>query len=148
MDDFTNSPDTSSNETQTNSGAPLTQSDQASRTFAVRAKQAGISDWNEKVTKGLRGNNSVFDGRWVLDPNEAWNVPARRTSVPMISSDGQSTNTASGHSAAAKPPGGATHAELIKFGEGPVQPDQAHSEKPANTSKDSEKDWQCSNELE
>lgn len=100
MEGFRHSPETSSAGTRTNSGAPLTQSDRASSTFAIRAKEAGIADWNEKVTKGLTGNNSVFDGRWVLNPDEAWNVPARGTSVMTGSPDGQSTDYASNGGAA------------------------------------------------
>ena len=65
----------------------MSQSNTISTSFAVRAQKAGIADWNEKVTKGLRGNDSVFDGRWVLYPDEAWNVPARPTSVITTSPD-------------------------------------------------------------
>ena len=75
-----NSFETSSAGTQSNSGVPLSDTDTASSSFAVRARQAGIPDWNEKVAKGLVGNNSVFDGRWVLNPDEAWNVPSRENS--------------------------------------------------------------------
>ena len=77
--------ETSSTGTHSNSGVPLSDSDMASTSFAVRAKQAGIPDWNEKVEKGLVGNNSVFDGRWVLNPDEAWNVPVRKKSTLIIS---------------------------------------------------------------
>ncbi len=86
--------ETSSTELQSTSGVPLSDSDTASSSFAVRAKQAGIPDWNEKVAKGLVGNNSVFDGRWVLNPDEAWNVPARKNSALTISPRSQR----SGHS--------------------------------------------------
>ena len=86
---FHDSPQTSSAGTQSNFGVPLSESDKASSTFADCARQAGIPDWNEQVAKGLRGNNSIFDGRWVLNPDEAWNVPARRTSLLTISPECQ-----------------------------------------------------------
>ena len=84
-DQLRHSTGTLSTTIQSNFGVPLSESDKASSTFAIRARQAGIPDWNERVVKGLRGNDSVFDGRWVLNPDEAWNVPARRNSGLTIS---------------------------------------------------------------
>ena len=151
LEGFRNSPETSSTEAHTNSGVPLIESDKASSSFAIRAKQAGISDWNEKVTKGLRGNNSIFDGRWVLNANEAWNVPARRTSILTISPGGLFSDRASSSSAAGEPaacpiPEAANtdvqsgegifrsvayqenqmHAEHLELEDGQVHTDQAH----------------------
>ena len=92
QEDIHNSMETSSTGTQSNFGVPLSESDKASSTFAIRARQAGIPDWNEQVVKGLNGNDSVFDGRWVLNPDVAWNVPARRTSPLAISPGSQRSN--------------------------------------------------------
>ena len=51
-------------------------------TFAQLAAEQGIREWN----------NSVFDNRWLLQPEEMWNTDARRESILTISPERQPTD--------------------------------------------------------
>ena len=73
------SPFSSEAEIHPSSGVPLNQSDSTMPTttlpqhanFTQLAENQGIHDWN----------NSVFDDRWLLQPEEIWNLEVRRDSV-------------------------------------------------------------------
>lgn len=77
------SPFSSEAEIHPSSGVPLNQSDNIvpnttlpqNTNFSQLAEHQGIHDWN----------NSVFDDRWLLKPEEIWNLEARRESVTTIS---------------------------------------------------------------
>ena len=78
-----NSPFSSESEIHPSSGVPLNQSDGNMPTttqpqhanFSQLAEHQGIHDWN----------NSVFDDRWLLQPEEIWKLEARRDSVITVS---------------------------------------------------------------
>ena len=65
------------------SGVPLNQSSSTMPTttlpqhtnFSQLAEHQGIDDWN----------NNVFDDRWLLQPEEIWNLEARRESAVTVS---------------------------------------------------------------
>ena len=77
------SPFSSESEIHPSSGVPLNQSDNTMPTmtlpqnanFAQLAEHREIHKWN----------NSVFDDRWLLQPEEVWNLGARRESVVTVS---------------------------------------------------------------
>ena len=77
------SPFSSEADIHPSSGVPLNQSGSTMPTttlpqhanFSQLAEHQGIHDWN----------NSVFDDRWLLQPEEIWNLEARRNSAVTIS---------------------------------------------------------------
>ena len=77
------SPFSSEAEIHPSSGVPLRPSNSTMPTttlpqhanFSQLAEHKGIHDWN----------NSVFDDRWLLQPEEIWNLEARRDSAVTIS---------------------------------------------------------------
>ena len=77
------SPFSSEAEIHPSSGVPLNQTDNTMPTttlpqhanFSQLAEHQGIHDWN----------NSVFDDRWLLQPEEIWNLRARRDSAITVS---------------------------------------------------------------
>ena len=77
------SPFSSEAEIHPSSGVPLNQTDSTMPTttlpqhanFSQLAEHQGIHDWN----------NSVFDDRWLLQPEEIWNLKARRESALSVS---------------------------------------------------------------
>ena len=77
------SPFSSEADIHPSSGVPLNQSSSTMPTttlpqhanFSQLAEHQGIYDWN----------NSVFDDRWLLQPEEIWNLEARRDSAITIS---------------------------------------------------------------
>ena len=81
------SPFSSEAEIHPSSGVPLDQSDSTMPTttlpqnanFPQLAEHQGIHGWN----------NSVFDDRWLLQPEEIWNLATRRESVITISPERQ-----------------------------------------------------------
>ena len=66
---------------QTDSTMPTTTLPQNAN-FPQLAEHQGIHDWN----------NSVFDDRWLLQPEEIWNLAARRESVITVSPERQVLN--------------------------------------------------------
>ena len=88
-----NSPFSSESEIHPSSGVPLNQSDGNMPTttqpqhanFSQLAEHQGIHDWN----------NSVFDDRWLLQPEEIWKLEARHDSVITVSPErlAQNRNT-------------------------------------------------------
>ena len=84
------SPFSSEAEIYPSSGVALNQSDNTmpsttlpqNANFSQLAEHQGIHDWN----------NSVFDDRWLLQPEEMWNLKARRESVVTISPEMQALN--------------------------------------------------------
>lgn len=84
------SPFSSEADIHPSSGVPLNQADNTMPTttlsqnanFPQLAEHQGIHDWN----------NSVFDDRWLLQPEEIWNVAARRESVITVSPERQALN--------------------------------------------------------
>lgn len=84
------SPFSSEAEIHPSSGVPLNQSDNTMPTttlpqnanFPQLAENQGIHNWN----------NSVFDDRWLLQPEEIWNLEARRESVITVSPERQALN--------------------------------------------------------
>lgn len=85
-----NSPTTSDAEIHPSAGVSLNQVDSTipstthhqTTTFSKLAKQQGIRDWN----------NSVFDDRWLLQPEEMWNLNPRSNSGVTVSPGRQSLN--------------------------------------------------------
>ena len=77
------SPFSSEADIHPSSGVPLNQSDSTMPTttlpqhanFSQLAEHQGIHDWN----------NSVFDDRWLLQPEEIWNLDIRRDSTITVS---------------------------------------------------------------
>ena len=77
------SPFSSEADIHSSSGVPLHQSDSTMPTttlpqhasFSQLAEHQGINDWN----------NSVFDDRWLLQPEEIWNLEIRRDSAVTVS---------------------------------------------------------------
>ena len=77
------SPFSSEADIHISSGVPLNQSGSTMPTttlpqhanFSQLAEHQGIHDWN----------NSVFDDRWLLQPEEIWNLEARRDSAITVS---------------------------------------------------------------
>ena len=84
------SPFSSEAEIHPSSGVPLNRSDSTMPTttlpqrasFSQLAERQGIHDWN----------NSVFDDRWLLQPEEIWNMEGRRDSATTASPKGQASN--------------------------------------------------------
>lgn len=84
------SPFSSEAEIHPSSGVPLNESDNTMPTttlpqhanFPQLAEHEGIHDWN----------NSVFDDRWLLQPEEIWNLAARRESAITVSPERQAVN--------------------------------------------------------
>lgn len=84
------SPFSSEAEIHPSSGVPLEQSDNTMPTttlpqnvnFPQLAEHQGIHDWN----------NSVFDNRWLLQPEEIWNLAARPESVITVSPERRASN--------------------------------------------------------
>lgn len=84
------SPFSSEAEIHPSSGVPLKQSDNTIPTttlpqnanFPQLAQHQGIHDWN----------NSVFDDRWLLQPEEIWNLAARPESVITVSPERRASN--------------------------------------------------------
>lgn len=84
------SPFSSEAEIHPSSGVPLNQADNTMPTttlpqntnFPQLAESQGIHNWN----------NSVFDDRWLLQPEEIWNLEARRESVITVSPERQALN--------------------------------------------------------
>ena len=87
---ISDSPFSSEAEIHPSSGVPLNQSDNTMPTttlpqnanFPQLAETQGIHNWN----------NSVFDDRWLLQPEEIWNLEARRESVITVSPERQALN--------------------------------------------------------
>ena len=77
------SPFSSEADIHPSSGVPLNQSDSTMPTitlpqhanFSQLAEHQGIHDWN----------NSVFDDRWLLQPEEIWNLDIHRDSATTVS---------------------------------------------------------------
>ena len=85
--DANDSPFSSEAEIYPSSGVPLSQSNSSMPTttlpqnanFPQLAEHRGIHDWN----------NSVFDDRWLLKPEEIWNLSTRRESTITVSPERQ-----------------------------------------------------------
>ena len=81
------SPFSSEADIHPSSGVPLNQSDSTMPTttlpqntnFPQLSEHQGIQNWN----------NSVFDDRWLLQPEEIWNMATRRESVITVSPERQ-----------------------------------------------------------
>ena len=81
------SPFSSEAEIHPSSGVPLNQSDSTMPTTAMSqnanfpqlSEHQGIQNWN----------NSVFDDRWLLQPEEIWNLATRRESIITVSPERQ-----------------------------------------------------------
>lgn len=84
---FSNSPPSSDAEIHPSAGASLEKLDgtadrkmqHQTSTFPQLAKLEGIREWN----------NSVWDDRWLLKPEEMWNIDGRRQSVLTVSPERQ-----------------------------------------------------------
>lgn len=85
------SPFSSEADIHPSSGVPLNQSDNNTMpttalpqhaNFSQLAENQGIHDWN----------SSVFDNRWLLQPEEIWNLGARHDSVITVSPERQSVH--------------------------------------------------------
>ena len=83
-------PFSSDSEIHPSSGVPLNRPDNTfptttlpqTSTFTESAAYQGIREWN----------NSVFDDRWLLKPDEMWKLDSRRASVVTVSPESQYVN--------------------------------------------------------
>ena len=92
LENFENSPQTSSVEAKNASRVPLTAAfGTPPPSFADAQKQAGIRNWRDQVWIGKDTAHSVFDTRWTLAPEEAWKAPARRNSTLTVSPERKSS---------------------------------------------------------